>query len=418
MSLRRQNDLGIGNGMIHSRPPLLKRIDPRDSQGVKNRGKVAIGWLRSVAGMIPWLRESREQVSQIHQRESLTAQLPWTDEAAMPDNERYDYVAPFDNPDNSAETELIKAIKETRVFQRLGGVRFLGALDYFLVSSPNGKARNTRYTRLQHSLGVAALAKAYLNLKQHTPHQRMLCVAAALLHDIGHPPFSHTLEPVFCDLFGLNHHKAAERIISGQSPFGNEVSEILRSFGLSPLAVLAVINGNDDGFDGFFSGPINFATVEGILRARNYLKMQRLGLSPMKVMLAAACRTDDSSRQAVDNFWGSKHEVYTLVIRSRLGVLYDTLFQAISRNNSGILSRDDFFATEDEIFMKIPELREVLRKDRVTAIARSVLPFEVPYQVRHFHVDQNASFAAGFDNQRYLQTKKHSFLTLDEMLPA
>lgn len=404
--------------MIYSHRPFWKQIDPRNSHGVKSGGKVVIGWLRSLRRVIPWLCESREPVSQLHQREPLTAQLPWTDGMAVPKNGEYDFVAPFKSRDNSAETELIRALRETTAFKRLGDIRFLGALDYFLVASPNGMQSNTRYTRLQHSLGVAALAKAYLDIKKHTPHQRMLCVAAALLHDIGHPPFSHTLEPVFEENFGLNHHKATEFIISGLTPLGREVADVLHTFGINPLAVLSVLNGGDDIFDSFFSSPINFDTIEGILRARNYLKMQKLGLSPLKVMLAAAFRAKESSQQIVDDFWASKHEVYTLVIRSRLGVLHDTLFQAITRKHIGALSPADFFVTESEIFKKIPVLREALRKDRLNEIARSVLPSSVPFQARLFYIDASANFASGSDSARYRQTKRPTSLTLDEMLPA
>jgi uncharacterized protein len=368
--------------------------------------------------MLRWRRESREQVSPLHPRENLADQLSWTDGKTASNDGEYDYTTPLSDPDDSAEIELIKALCATQAFKRLGDIRFLGALDYFLVSSPNGSQSNVRYTRLQHSVGVAALAKAYLDLKRHTPNQRMLCVAAALLHDIGHPPFSHTLEPVFEELYGFNHHKASERIISGHTSLGPEVVDVLRSFGIDPLSVLDVLNGGDELFDQFFSGPINFDTVEGILRSRNYLKMQRLGLSPLKVMRAATSRLTESNRQIVDDFWVSKHEVYMLVIRSRLGVLYDALFQAIAREGSGALTADDYFATESDIFKKIPRLREVLKKDHLKEVARMVLPSDIVFQSRYFFIDNDTSFTSRLDSKRYRQLKKPTSLTLEEMLPA
>lgn len=373
-------------------------------------------WLQSLARLVRWRSESREDLSLLHQRETVVDQLPWADGSPASGNGEYDYVTPFRGSLDSAEAELIKILASTAAFRRLGDVRFLGALDYFLVAHPN--TSNKRYTRLQHSLGVAALAKSYLNLKSHSSHQRLLCVAAAMLHDIGHPPFSHTLEPVFGELFGLDHHKASERIISGQVPLGHDIVKVLREFGLHPLAVLDVLNGSDDLFDGFFSGPINFDTIEGILRARNYLKMQRLGLSPIKVMQAAAMRDDPVCQQIVDEFWNSKHEVYTLVIRSRLGVLYDSVFQQIARVEAAALSPGDFFASESEIFRKIPLLREVLKKDKLKEIAQDVLPEEVGYQVRQFFIDPGVSFSDRADARRYRQAKSPTFLTLRDILPA
>jgi len=393
-------------------------IHPRDPQVAESRGKVRNGWLRSLARVVPWWRESRERLSQLHQRGTVVDQLPWADAARVADNGEYDYEAPLESISDSAETDLIRRLAATAAFKRLADVRFLGALDYFLIASPNGNASNKRFTRLQHSLGVAALAKAYLSSRRHTSQQRLLCVAAAMLHDIGHPPFSHTLEPVFEELFGLDHHLASEKIISGQGPFADEVAGVLRSFDVVPSAVVDLLNGGDELFDNFFSGPINFDTIEGILRARNYLKMQRLGLSPLKVMQAAADRDVSASQQAVDGFWQSKHEIYTLVIRSRLGVLYDSLFQGVARQNQNLFSKTDFFASETEIFKKIPLLREALKKDRLRAIAEAVLPQTIPYQTRHFFVDEHVSFTSRNDNGRYRQAKFPSSLTLRDILPA
>ncbi|HUE79396.1 MAG TPA: HD domain-containing protein [Sphingomicrobium sp.] len=344
-------------------------------------------------------------------------QLNWDNAEGVTNNGEYDFAAPYDGPDDTAEADLIDALLETLAFKRLGDVRFLGALDYFLVSQPNGSSRNKRFTRLQHSLGVAALAKAYLDLKQvHTPQQRLLCVAAAMLHDIGHPPFSHTLEPVFEEAFGINHHGASERIITGLVPLGSEIVEILRSFGIDPLAVLHLLNGGDELFDHFFSGPINFDTIEGILRARNYLRMQKLGLTPMKVMKAAVSRSSPESRHIVDGFWHSKQEVYAVVVRSKSGVFYDALFQAIVRSHINALTLADYFATEAEIFRKIPLLRDVLKKDKVAEIARAVLPAEVAYYLRQFYIDDGGTFHSGEDNKRYRQKKALGSLTLGDIL--
>ncbi|MGZ8287064.1 MAG: HD domain-containing protein [Allosphingosinicella sp.] len=344
-------------------------------------------------------------------------QLPWTETSAVNEGE-YDYARPLETSSDSVEADLIKLLAATDAFKRLGDVRFLGALDYFLVAHPNGNATNKRYTRLQHSLGVAALAKSYLDLRKHSPQERLLCVAAAMLHDIGHPPFSHTLEPVFQELFGLEHHRASERIITGQIPLGLQVSATLQKFGIDPLAVVALLNGGDDLFDGFFSGPINFDTIEGILRTRSYLKMQRLGLSPHKVMQAAAVRDEPLCQQVVDAFWESKHEIYTLVIRSRLGVLYDTLFQSIARGQAEALSVADFFSTESDIFRKIPLLREALKKEKLKSVAQQVMPQRIEYQIRHFFVDATVSFTSQDDKARYRQSKTPASLTLTDILPA
>ena len=56
---------------------------------------------------------------------------------------------------------VVAELTETAAFQRLREIRFLGAIDYRWVPSPNGQPGSTRYTRYEHSLGVLQLARLY-----------------------------------------------------------------------------------------------------------------------------------------------------------------------------------------------------------------------------------------------------------------
>jgi hypothetical protein len=92
-----------------------------------------------------------------------------------------------------------------------------------------GSYLNTQHThsRLQHTLGVFSLIA-------HFCPENDLLRAAALLHDVGHAPFSHALE----QLDGVDHHRwTIERILSPP------IADILTQHGLDPQAVLAYISG-------------------------------------------------------------------------------------------------------------------------------------------------------------------------------
>lgn len=103
-----------------------------------------------------------------------------------------------------AEALLIQLI-DTPPFQRLRRIRQLGP-----ASLTFHGAESSRFT---HSLGAMTLtrrafdriAAVYPELQAH----RTTVLCAALLHDVGHGPFSHTAEEVF----GLHHEYWTRRII-------------------------------------------------------------------------------------------------------------------------------------------------------------------------------------------------------------
>lgn len=380
--------------------------------------EIAQGWISKIGEMIRSALESRRLFPRRNARIATLDQLLPHNREQMPDSGTYDYSTPYTCTDDEPETRLIREISATLAFQRLSDIRFLGALDYCLIIRPNGAKSNVRFTRAQHSIGVAALAQTYLDLKAHKPHDRLVCIAAAMLHDIGHAPFSHTLEPVFNERFGLNHHKVSEKIIRGEGLLSSGVSKSLFKFGIDPEEVISVLNGEDFKYDGFFSGPINFDTIEGILRSRSYLKMQNLGLTPLKVVEAATLRKGERSKDIVDGFWHCKDEMYNLVIRSRRGVLFDTLFQEAARDIIDLIEPQDFYLTENQIFRKFPIFREATKKSLWNRMARAVLPDEIVFQARHFYVDQRVDFFAKVNSSRYRQRKVPGSLTLEDILPV
>ncbi|HDZ35598.1 MAG TPA: HD domain-containing protein, partial [Thermococcus sp.] len=75
---------------------------------------------------------------------------------------------------------------DTPEFQRLRRITQLG-LAYLAYPS-------ARHTRFEHSLGTFYLAK---RIARYNPEIEDGAVYAALLHDLGHYPFSHTLEGLY-----------------------------------------------------------------------------------------------------------------------------------------------------------------------------------------------------------------------------
>lgn len=113
--------------------------------------------------------------------------------------------------DGSDPTEaLLIRLIDTPAFQRLRRVRQLGP-----ASLTFHGAESSRFT---HSIGVLAIARrAFDRLAKTYPQlqpYRAVVLCAALLHDIGHGPFSHTGE----DVFGSNHEHWTGRILQESLP--------------------------------------------------------------------------------------------------------------------------------------------------------------------------------------------------------
>ena len=89
------------------------------------------------------------------------------------------------------ENEILFDIIEHPLFQRLRRITQLG-LAYYVYPG-------AMHTRFQHALGATFLMQKALNVLQRkgitlTDDDKISALGAILLHDIGHGPFSHTLE--------------------------------------------------------------------------------------------------------------------------------------------------------------------------------------------------------------------------------
>lgn len=131
------------------------------------------------------------------------------------------------------EGVLIADLIDGAEFQRLRRIRQLG-LGYFAYQA-------AEHSRFAHSLGAFHLATrvlAKLRLSYEISEQDQTAVrVAALLHDVGHGPFSHVIEPIL-----KFHHEefTIETVLSGDT----EVGRLLRQYSAElPEQVAAIIRG-------------------------------------------------------------------------------------------------------------------------------------------------------------------------------
>ena len=154
---------------------------------------------------------------------------------------------------------LTLSLIDTREFQRLRYVRQLG-LAYLVYPGAT-------HSRFEHALGTYHLARRTLALLDERDELRGIsseqCTdvwVAALLHDIGHYPFSHALEEI-----GAPHHEAIAEPLLTTGTLARILADA-RGDG-APARVHALIRGaSDNPLQGLISGSLDLDKIEYLKR--------------------------------------------------------------------------------------------------------------------------------------------------------
>ncbi len=167
-------------------------------------------------------------------------------------------------------TETERRIVDCRCFQRLRRIKQLGLACLAFPSAD--------YPRFEHSLGVLQIMGRMLNVlqerlpssKQLSDHELQEYRLAALLHDVGHYPFSHAMEHALADAFSaslvqpesgstsatllpprsapLKHEQVGKIIVTKDV----EISDVLSQAGFDPSNIARIFTRE---------GPLKFANL-------------------------------------------------------------------------------------------------------------------------------------------------------------
>ncbi len=108
------------------------------------------------------------------------------------------------------------------------------------------------HTRFEHCLGTYRLSERMAESLGLSDEDKRAVMAAGLLHDVCHPPFSHTLEEMIYERTGMDHMDMARRLIMGDVRTYRErdadmfsgvcsIGEILSDSGIDPKRVCDLI---------------------------------------------------------------------------------------------------------------------------------------------------------------------------------
>ncbi|WP_418282755.1 HD domain-containing protein [Halorubrum sp. DTA98] len=140
---------------------------------------------------------------------------------------------------------------DTPAVQRLRHVKQLGTVQLVYPSA--------NHTRFEHSLGVYHLARQALDHLDIGGSRAERIEAAALLHDVGHGPFSHNIEALTHRHTGKYHDDVDELLHEG------EVGAVLRDHDLDPSRIAELVAGEGT-YGALISGELDVDRMDYLVR--------------------------------------------------------------------------------------------------------------------------------------------------------
>ncbi|MCS6990825.1 MAG: HD domain-containing protein [Chitinophagales bacterium] len=248
----------------------------------------------------------------------------------------------------SIPTDLIYDLIAHPWFQRLSRIRQLG-MTYLVYPG-------ALHSRLSHALGAMHLMQQALSVLQSkgvtiSPHEAEATTAAILLHDIGHGPFSHTLEGL---LVPLDHEQLTALLMEALNrQFEGRLELAVQIFnGTYPRPFLhQLVSGQLDidrldylTRDSFFTG-----VAEGVIGYDRIIKM--LGVHNEQLVV------EEKGIYSIEKFLVSRRLMYWQVYLHKTVLAADHMLAHIIRRAHMLAARNDLTVPSEplSILLKIAE---------------------------------------------------------------
>jgi len=263
-------------------------------------------------------------------------------------------------------------------FDRLSGVRLLNCDSLELSGLSEARRRS-------HTLGVLHLATR-LPLLEFGPDDVKALLYAIVLHDIGTPPFGHTVEYEYIRLLSIDHEEFVTRILNADHHSLGKDHQIGRRE--IKLPGLIAETGVEEGIRALLAGhhplscvlaaDIDIDNIDNVFRMAWYLGMR---CDPQDAeRLAGAIRVDRHGRKILDEANRPLVEEWARLRAAAYGVLFNSArhrqsqavlssIMAVAMNPSRhsnpadgrpeerppLLGKDDWLTTDEELLLRLRE---------------------------------------------------------------
>ncbi|MBF0712044.1 HD domain-containing protein [Staphylococcus capitis] len=203
--------------------------------------------------------------------------------------------------------QLIWDLIKTKEFQRLRRIKQLGTLYLSF--------HTAEHSRFGHSLGVYEIVRrmideSFIGREAWDNTYRPLALCAALLHDLGHGPFSHSFEKIF----NTDHEAFTQAIITEDTEVNEVLSRVSETF---PQEVADVINKTHDNklIISMISSQIDADRMDYLQRDAYFTGVTYGSFDMERILRLMRPSKDEvlikeSGMHAVENFIMSRYQMY------------------------------------------------------------------------------------------------------------
>lgn len=202
--------------------------------------------------------------------------------------------------------QLIWELINTSEFQRLRRIRQLG--------TSYTTFHGAEHSRFNHSLGVYEVMRRILDKFTEggawEEEDRLLCLSAALLHDVGHGPFSHSFEKVF----HTDHEEWTQAILVGDTQINRVLKKVSTHF---PQKVSEVISNTYENklIVSLISSQIDADRMDYLLRDAYYTGVNYGNFDIERILRVMRPHEDyavikHSGMHAVEDYIMSRYQMY------------------------------------------------------------------------------------------------------------
>lgn len=247
------------------------------------------------------------------------------------------------------EYQVISELIDTPVFQRLRRIRQLSGVQMVY--------HGAEHSRFSHSLGVYHNANKFLNVpdikNSLEDRDKLLFLISALLHDIGHGPYSHAFE----DVFDVDHEEIGARIITTNKEVVSILNTIDNKFA-GDVASIILKKGKFKLIEQLISSQLDVDRLDYLLRDA-YFTGTAYGNIDIDRLIRVIRVVDNqvvfkvSGIHAIENYLISRYHMYWQVYYHKAARTYEVILDKIYTRIKDLLNTNYTFIGDIEPLKQI-----------------------------------------------------------------